>query len=465
MSIRLDVLDALDAVQADRRAADAAGEAALVAALHEHLVTPLNRQLARIAGEPSDDAAELALLARTMREGLAKIAGGNAALIANSAALSAALDARTGAGAAPTPSVNPDLPQTPPAPALDLPGPIPAGAPGVFVHARAGAPQTVIYVDARGRDVIRRGGSRSWRNNNPGNIRKGDFALNNGAIGDDGAFACFPDEKTGLKAIETLLRGPRYAPLTLEQGLNRYAPPSENQTSAYVTFVKKETGIKAGAILGDLPVAQIRKIVNAIRMMEGWTRGAEEPNAPPSGAAARASGGVSAAIGAAHEWMAVAEREAALPERERSEWADPGENPRILEYFRVGAAWFEPPAGDETDWCAAFVNYCLIRSGHYGTEHPGARSFFWNRKNQFVRLPGPKPAAIAVRRYAPFDDPAWSSGPGHVGFVTSFTASKVTLLGGNQRKTVRRLEYPLKTVDAAGSTTSEFVAFMMPVMN
>lgn len=469
MSIRLDVIDALDAAQADRKAADAAGAAELVAALFEHLVAPLNRQLARLALDPGDDAAELALLARTMREGLARLAGAPAALIANAAAAAAALDARTGAGTgagvAPKPSVNPDIPEKPPAPALDEPAPPPPGAPGAFLHARAGAPQTVIYVDAKGRDVIRRGGSRSWRNNNPGNIRKGDFAVNNGAIGDDGAFAVFPDEKTGLKAIETLLTGPSYAPLTLEQGLNRYAPPSENQTSAYVGFVKKETGLKTTAVLGDLRVAEIRRIVKAIQKMEGWTPGAEQPNAPQSGAVAQATGGVSAAIGAAHEWMAIAEREAALPERERSEWADPGENPRILNYFRVAAAWFEPSAGDETDWCAAFVNYCLIEAGYYGTEHPGARSFFWNRKNQFVRLPGPKPGAVAVRRYAPFDDPEWKSGAGHVGFVTSFGPSTVTLLGGNQRKTVRRLDYPLKTVDASGRTTSAFVAFMMPVMN
>ena len=49
-----------------------------------------------------------------------------------------------------------------------------------------------VYLDAKGHETLRSGGSRSWRNNNPGNIRRGDFAINVGAIGDDGAFAFFP---------------------------------------------------------------------------------------------------------------------------------------------------------------------------------------------------------------------------------------------------------------------------------
>ena len=84
------------------------------------------------------------------------------------------------------PSINPDMPSAPPAPELDKPGPLPAGAPGRFVTARRTGPTSVIYIDAKGRDVLREGGSRAWRNINPGNIKKGDFAISAGAIGDDG---------------------------------------------------------------------------------------------------------------------------------------------------------------------------------------------------------------------------------------------------------------------------------------
>ena len=111
------------------------------------------------------------------------------------------------------------------------------------------------------------------------------------------------------------------------------------------------------------------------------------------------------------------------------------------------------------------MNYCLVVSGHVGTEHPGARSFFWNRKKQFVVLDAPQKGAIAVRRYAPFADPAWREGKGHVGFVTSFTDREVTLLGGNQSGTVCIQVYPREARDSAGALLSRFVAFLMPVMN
>jgi hypothetical protein len=68
-------------------------------------------------------------------------------------------------------------------------------------------------------------------------------------------------------------------------------------------------------------------------------------------------------------------------------------------------------------------------------------------------------------RHAPFDDPRWEAGKGHVGFVTSFTEREVTLLGGNQSRTVRVQTYPLVARDAAGDVRSRFVAFVMPVMN
>jgi uncharacterized protein (TIGR02594 family) len=380
-------------------------------------------------------------------------------------------DIRFSAGAGtPKPSVNPDIPPVPPVPGMDDPAPPPAGPPSRFIAARRTGPMAVTYIDADGRDVLREGGSRSWRNNNPGNIRKGSFTESQGAIGDDGSFGIFADAKQGLDAIVALLRTASYRNLSLRDGIFRYAPPSENESERYLAFVVAETGLAATEVLGTMTGMKLAKIARAIQRMEGWREGTERPNAPASqmldlARAARQAAGASAAQPARREWMTLAEAEAALPIRERSAWADPEENPRILEYFRLSAAWFEPDLGDETDWCAAFVNACLIRSGHIGTDHPGARSFFWNRKGQFIRLAGPVPGAIAVRRHAPFDDPDWKTGRGHVGFVTSFTATTVTLLGGNQGQTVKVQSFPLEVLDQAGRPASSFVAFMMPVMN
>lgn len=366
------------------------------------------------------------------------------------------------------PSVNPDIPAVPPVPAMDQPGPIPAGPVTDFIAARRVGPKAVMYTDSGGRAVMREGGSRSWRNNNPGNIIRSAFAETAGAIGDDGSFAIFPSEKVGLEAIVSLLRTVKYRELSLEGAIFRYAPPSENDSAGYAAFVSAQTGIDRAAAIASLTVIQLRAIAKAIRTMEGWTVGSEAQSAPNSVLSPTAGGGAKGITGteaSRQEWMQVALDQAALPEHERSAWLDPGENPRILNYFRVAAGWFDAAGGDETDWCAAFVNFCLLTSGHLGTEHPGARSFFWNRAGRFVALPGPTPGAIAVRRYPPFDDPDWATGHGHVGFVTSFTDSHVTLLGGNQDNTVKTATYPRETRDTQGRLTSKFVAFMMPVMS
>ncbi|MEL6792428.1 MAG: TIGR02594 family protein, partial [Pseudomonadota bacterium] len=356
------------------------------------------------------------------------------------------------------------LPLDPPSPSLDQPAPPPAGPAGLFVAARAAAKLVRVFVDEAGREIARVGGSRAWRNNNPGNIRKGDFAANQGAVGDDGQFAIFPTEAAGQAALEALLRGATYGALTLAKAINRYAPPVENDTNAYLDFVVEQTGINPSAILGDLRIADIRKITAAIRRKEGWLPGEERPHGPASETVETGPGGTSSAVGAVDDWMDVARAEAALAPSQRSEWSAAGKhNPRILEYFRVGTSFVAN--SDETHWCAAFVNYCLETSGHVGTGHPGARSFFWNKKRQFVKLDEPAIGAIGVRRYAPFDDPTWASGSGHVGFVTAIHPESVTLLGGNQSNTVMEQTYKLKTFDGDDKLKSDFVAFMMPVMN
>ncbi len=225
------------------------------------------------------------------------------------------------------------MPSTPPVANMDSPAPAPAGAHGPFVHARAIAPKTILYTDADGRDEIREVGSRSWRNCNAGNIRKGDFSINCGAIGDDGSFAIFSDEESGKAAIIALLRTTAYIKLTLKQAIFRYAPPNENQSEDYAKFIRDKTSIALTAVLPDLKMDDFRKIAKSIQVVEGWKPGTIRPNGPPAPLI-----GAGAAIGVAsatQNWMAIARREAALPTHERNQWPDPGENPRILNYFKV----------------------------------------------------------------------------------------------------------------------------------
>lgn len=62
----------------------------------------------------------------------------------------------------------------------------------------------VIYKDCDGNSWTWSGGTRAWRNNNPGNIRDGKFTRRCGAIGAAGGFAIFPDYKTGFDCLITL---------------------------------------------------------------------------------------------------------------------------------------------------------------------------------------------------------------------------------------------------------------------
>src|SRR5262249_13372971 len=153
--------------------------------------------------------------------------------------------------------------------------------------------------------------------------------------------------------------------------------------------------------MSSLSAAELSSVVKVIEQMEGWKVGTTEvldvasPPAPEGGAGAgdapAGQWGVTSAAGDAASWMNFAKAEAALPAIERSQWPDPGENPRILRYFHEGVgSWFTDvdTEGDEIDWCAAFVNWCLVSAGYVGTQHPGARSFSWPNKN-FVKLDQP----------------------------------------------------------------------------
>ena len=93
--------------------------------------------------------------------------------------------------------------------------------------------------------------NRPQRNHNPGDIEYGIFATHFGATGTDGRFAIFPDDETGMFCLITLLSGPVYRNLTLEAGINKYAPPVENQTNEYVALVCQWSGRQPTDIIGD----------------------------------------------------------------------------------------------------------------------------------------------------------------------------------------------------------------------
>jgi hypothetical protein len=120
---------------------------------------------------------------------------------------------------------------------------------------------------------VRSGGSRAWRNNNPGNMEAGSFANSHGAIGTDGRMAIFPDAETGRKALASLLSGDTYAGLTIAEALEKYAPAIENDVEAYVEAITKQTGLSEDTVLGDMSSDELGSVMNAIQTHEGWSEG------------------------------------------------------------------------------------------------------------------------------------------------------------------------------------------------
>ena len=133
----------------------------------------------------------------------------------------------------------------------------------------------VIYVYDNGAEYKRSGGTRAWRNFNPGNIRYSDLARENGAIGKAGGFAVFPDEKVGTKALRALLMSDAYKNLSIESAIFKYAPPHENNTEHYKWYIKKNVGIKSGTKISQLDKKQMDDLIKFITIIEGWENGTE----------------------------------------------------------------------------------------------------------------------------------------------------------------------------------------------
>lgn len=132
---------------------------------------------------------------------------------------------------------------------------------------------------------------------------------------------------------------------------------------------------------------------------------------------------------------------ASVPDKYRMAWPEPNPahptyaNPLILRLFLSTKT---VPMGDETAWCAAFVNWCLARSGITGTASASSQSFInkpWGnivwRHGDSAMPTEAKQGDIAVfkLRYDPDH--------GHVGFfqrISKTRANSIEVLGGNQLK-------------------------------
>lgn len=88
--------------------------------------------------------------------------------------------------------------------------------------------------------------ARGIRNNNPGNIRHGGSAWQGmSAEQTDASFVQFDSPVYGIRALAKLLKNyqSRYGLYTVREIINRWAPPTENITSAYVEHVARVAGV------------------------------------------------------------------------------------------------------------------------------------------------------------------------------------------------------------------------------
>jgi len=113
-------------------------------------------------------------------------------------------------------------------------------------------------------------GSKSWRDNNPGNIIDSKWAKEHGAIGCDAnsKFAKFKTEADGLKALKDLLNS-NYSDKQILDAINKYAPPSENDPAQYIKLLD-EFGIDTSKTVGE---NNLDSLAAAIKKVEGWKTG------------------------------------------------------------------------------------------------------------------------------------------------------------------------------------------------
>ena len=109
-------------------------------------------------------------------------------------------------------------------------------------------------------------GSRSYLNNNPGNLRSGP-----GMTGTAGGYAVFPDVATGQAALDAQVQSNIDRGLTLQQffaggnGYPGYAPSADNNNpTAYANFVAGQVGIDTSTPLNSVGGASVAAGIDSI---------------------------------------------------------------------------------------------------------------------------------------------------------------------------------------------------------
>ncbi|WP_246791819.1 TIGR02594 family protein [Burkholderia perseverans] len=131
---------------------------------------------------------------------------------------------------------------------------------------------TVQYVADNGDILLRSGGTIAWRFNNPGNLRpKSKYVLTSIGVGNtaSGDFFIFPDYDTGRAEKKALLRR-KYNDMSISDAMQVYAPPSENNTEAYIQAICNGTGFARTRVLNTMSDADLDSMMNVMEKHEGY---------------------------------------------------------------------------------------------------------------------------------------------------------------------------------------------------
>lgn len=92
-------------------------------------------------------------------------------------------------------------------------------------------------------------GSLAQRQNNPGNLR---YVGQAGAVRGSNGFAKFPNPNAGFAALQNQIKLDASRGLSLGQFIYKYAPPSQNNSAAYLGSVARTLNVAPTSRLSDV---------------------------------------------------------------------------------------------------------------------------------------------------------------------------------------------------------------------
>ncbi len=131
---------------------------------------------------------------------------------------------------------------------------------------------SVIYEAKNGDKLIKSGGTKAWRYNNPGNIRQSPLKI--GIAHKNGSkfqYAIFTNKDTGVLALVDLLKT-KYSHLSISKAMETYEPFNFKN---YIAFLVKVYKMNIYKKVGTLNTIEFANLVIGIERFEGWKEGKE----------------------------------------------------------------------------------------------------------------------------------------------------------------------------------------------